>query len=335
MRNTEPWLDSAWSDWQGRAEADRVPHALLVAGSAGIGKGRLAERIAAGLLCLAPTDTGEACGECRSCRLLASGAHPERIRLERREDKRFIIVEDLREFIRLVGLSCTISPRKVAIVDPADDMNRATCNALLKTLEEPPGDTVILLVCHDPSRLPATIRSRCQWLDVAPPTAAQLGQWFRDNPPLDEEGEPARFTDAQLEAALKAGGGQPVLVTALLSNPDWLAGFERVTTGLKTVLGQPGKAGSCAAYLEGIPLDLLWSWLSRSSAAALRASLGAPAPDWLEGRVDRLDRACLGRLQAQADRNLAMLRRAAVRQDLLLRDWLLEWSRQRGHADAA
>ncbi len=334
MSNTEPWLDAAWKAFRARVETDRVPHALLLAGPQGIGKGRLAGRIAASLLCLEPREDGQACGECRSCRLTASGAHPEWLRLQRREDKRFIIIEDLREFIRLIGLSCTISPRKVAIVDPADDMNRATANALLKTLEEPPGDTVIMLVCHDPSRLPATIRSRCQWLSVEAPTHEQVAAWLREHPPENEEG-PVGFGEAELETALDAAGNQPMLAGVLLTQPDWLAGFDKVMKGLEVVLGEPAKAGACAEYLDGIPADLVWTWLSRGAARALKMTLGAQDTEWLGNHRERLDRACLARLQAAADRYQVVARRAAVRQDLLLRDWLLEWGRQRGHADAA
>ncbi|KAA9132007.1 DNA polymerase III subunit delta' [Marinihelvus fidelis] len=327
MFDTEPWLQLAWQAFVTRLSQDRVPHALLLAGPLGIGKGALARRISAALLCIEPRDNGDACGDCRSCRLVSSGAHPEWLRLERQEDRTAIIIEDLREFTRRISLSCSISPRKVAVVEPADEMNRQTQNALLKTLEEPPGDTVMVLVCHDPSRLPATIRSRCQWLDAKAPTADETREWLLQQ---DE----AKATPELVDAALDASGGRPLLARYLLKEPEVLAGYPKMGKALATVLAAPGKSGAAAGYLAGIPMDLMWTWLSRHAAEALRAALGAGQPTWLGGAAGRLDPACVAGLQRRADRHVTTVVGSSLRQDLLLQDWLLEWGRQRGH-DAA
>ena len=155
-----PWLEDPWNRFAGGLEQDRLPHAVLLTGPEGIGKGQLAMAMVEGLLCLERAP--EACGECRSCRLLAGGAHPDRFTVTFPEGKRQITVEQIRGLLDRLALTTTISPRKVALIHPAEGMNVNAANALLKNLEEPPGETVLILLSHDPSRLPVTVRSRSQ-----------------------------------------------------------------------------------------------------------------------------------------------------------------------------
>ena len=83
-----PWHQSLWQQFQQRRSADRMPHALLLAGPAGLGKELFARRLARALLCDAPTATGEACGQCRSCRLFQAGTHPDYSVVQSEEDKK-------------------------------------------------------------------------------------------------------------------------------------------------------------------------------------------------------------------------------------------------------
>jgi len=179
-----PWQDSLWQQLAGRSQH---AHAYLLHGPAGIGKRALAERLMASLLCQRPTP--EACGECKSCLLLKAGSHPDNYILEPEEADKAIKVDQVRDLVSFVVQTAQLGGRKVVLIEPVESMNINAANALLKSLEEPSGDTVLLLVSHQPSRLLPTIKSRCvqqacplpgeamslQWLAQALPDCAEQG----------------------------------------------------------------------------------------------------------------------------------------------------------------
>lgn len=147
-----------------RAAVNRgsLHHALLFEGPAGVGKRRVAEWLAQLANC---TFEGERpCGCCPTCRQIASGAHPDVIRLEPDPEKATatIAVDRVREVIRTAGYHRYNSRMRFVIVDPAEALAPAAANALLKTLEEPPDGTGFILVATSTSGLLPTIRSRCQ-----------------------------------------------------------------------------------------------------------------------------------------------------------------------------
>ncbi len=308
-----PWLETPWDHFAARLEQDRLPHALLLCGPPGLGKRALADAMVAGLLCL--SGAAEACGECRSCALLGGGAHPDRFVIEPEEGKRVIKVDAVRELTGRLALTTTISPRKVALLAPAEAMNTHAANALLKNLEEPPGDTVLLLLSHDPSRLPITIRSRCQAVNVATPPRAAALEWLRAETGLDA---------ATAKLALEAAGGSP-LRAASLSEEDTLVAFRELRGRLQALIGKPSQAGAGAADLESMDGSLAWSWLSLFAGRALADVLQVSEDAWPQTAYT-LPPAKLSQLQAKADRNRALLS-STVRQDLLLKEWLLEWAR--------
>jgi len=162
-------LQNAW-------EAQRLPHALLFAGPAGVGKGTTAEALAALFLCEKPKDA-KPCGKCQSCRLMEAGTHPdyhriykELIRLEKEESKaKDLSIDVMRtHLVAPAGVKAAMGVGKVFVVEQADDMNANAQNAILKTLEEPYGRTLIILLAEQPGSLLATIRSRCQLVSFAP-----------------------------------------------------------------------------------------------------------------------------------------------------------------------
>jgi DNA polymerase III subunit delta' len=172
----EKTLLDAWN-------SGRLPHGWLITGPRGIGKATLAFRFArfalsqgsgpSGLFGDAP-DTLHVDPESAVFRRVASEGHGDLMTLERRlnkERKRLrgsIVVEDVRRAGRFLGLTAGEGGWRVLVVDAADDLNPNAANALLKTLEEPPRNTLILLVSHAPGRLPATLRSRCCRLALRP-----------------------------------------------------------------------------------------------------------------------------------------------------------------------
>ena len=175
-----PWLEPIWSRLCQAQAADRLPHALLIVGARGLGKRRLADLFARARWCANPGPRGLACGRCPDCALIAAGSHPDLLRVVPDAESKSgeITIDAIRELTEHVALTPVRGAFKLALIDPADRMNAAAANAFLKTLEEPAGNTLLLLIAEQPGRLPATIRSRCQMLKVAIPAEDQALAWL-------------------------------------------------------------------------------------------------------------------------------------------------------------
>jgi DNA polymerase-3 subunit delta' len=173
-----PWQQADWKRVQEARRAGRLPHALLVTGAAGLGKGGFAKNLAASLLCSAPDDGGLPCGHCRGCHLFQVGTHPDYLRITQEQPGKVIPIDSIREYISRSGLTAQAGGYKVVVIEPADALNMAAANSLLKTLEEPVAWTLIMLVSSRPGQLPATIRSRCQTIKIRAPARESAAQWL-------------------------------------------------------------------------------------------------------------------------------------------------------------
>ncbi len=177
MNSPYPWQATVWQDLSGRLAADRLGHAYLLCGRAGLGKRALAEAFAGLVLCEAPRDD-QPCGACRSCNLLAGGSHPDLKIVQAEEERKSIGIEQVRELIEFFALTTHYGRRKIAIIEPAEIMTTAAANALLKLLEEPPGLALLMLVSHRPGQLVATILSRCQKIKLNEPDWPACLAWL-------------------------------------------------------------------------------------------------------------------------------------------------------------
>lgn len=195
------------------------PPALLLHGPRGIGKHALALNFAQALVCEAPGPDGLACGACPGCRYAIAGQHPDLLRLELatidEESGELtaadtIAIDRVRALIDFVQLTSHRQRAKVAVIAPAERMNAAAANALLKTLEEPPAGTFLILVSDQPSRLPVTIVSRCRRLAAPLPSADDARAWL--------EGQGV----AEPGLVLAEAAGAP-LVALLGADPAWQA----------------------------------------------------------------------------------------------------------------
>ena len=202
-----PWQGEAWSRLTEQFAEGRLPHALLLAGEEGTGKSQLALALARMLLCAAPRD-GLGCGECPACEYSASGVHGDFRWLQPEGDSRVIKVDQVRELVGFLNQTAGFGQRKVAVLAPADTMNVAAYNALLKSLEEPAGDTVVILVCHRVHNVLATIRSRCQMLRLATPSEASSLAWL----------DGLTGDNAASRALLQLSDGKPMLAERLYLN---------------------------------------------------------------------------------------------------------------------
>src|SRR5215203_242773 len=175
-----PWHVEQWGQLLQRKES--LPNALLFRGREGIGKLDFVRKLAQSLACVSAAG-GAACSECQSCRWFAASSHPdyrevlpEILRPEaettaagERKPSQQISVDDIRGLHDFVNLTAHQTGGKTIVLYPAETLNVNAANALLKSLEEPPGNTRFMLISHRPSYLPATIISRCQQIALPTP----------------------------------------------------------------------------------------------------------------------------------------------------------------------
>jgi DNA polymerase-3 subunit delta' len=262
-----PWQADSWQRLSRQREAGQLPHALLLAGPEGVGKRRFAQALGAALLCQSPVD-GLACGQCRGCGLIRAGTHPDWFWLAPEERGKAIKIDQVRELVETMAQTAQQGGRKLAVLAPAEAMNRNAANALLKTLEEPSGGAVLMLITDSPARLLPTIRSRCQRLDFPVPPAADAAAWLE---PL--AGDPQR-----LAAALAEAGQRPLLARQLLEG-DRLEQRRALGAGLVALLAGRESPLALAERWQEQDWDTLLEWLQARLADAIRVRTAAVAPD--------------------------------------------------------
>jgi len=255
-----PWQDSLWQQLAGRTQH---AHAYLLHGPAGIGKRALAERLMASLLCQRPSAL-DACGECKSCLLLKAGSHPDNYILEPEEADKAIKVDQVRDLVSFVVQTAQLGGRKVVLIEPVESMNINAANALLKSLEEPSGDTVLLLVSHQPSRLLPTIKSRCVQQACPLPSEAMSQAWLAKALP--------DCTDEERGELLTLAAGSP-LAAVNLQAQGVREQRAQVVEGVKKLLKQQQSPTQLAEGWNAIPLLLLFDWFCDWSSLILRYQL--------------------------------------------------------------
>lgn len=175
----------------------RLAHAYLFVGPSGVGKKLFATELAKALLCERSGGRLEACDQCSSCQLVDAGTHPDLLMASRPEEKNELPIETIRELSEKLYLKPARGGYKIAIIDDADDFNDASANCFLKTLEEPPPKSLLILLATDPDRQLSTIVSRCQVVRFAPLPAGLIAKL------LGEQGLDA--AKAQRLARISAG----------------------------------------------------------------------------------------------------------------------------------
>jgi DNA polymerase III subunit delta' len=253
-------------------------HAYLFTGPAGIGKRTSAVALAAGFVCTAPAPEESPCGRCRACGLVARGSHPDVRLVEPESGRRGVTIEQVRQLAHDAGLRPYEAKRKVFVLTDVETMSDAAANALLKTLEEPPADTVLLLTANDVSQVLPTIASRCREVALRTVPAAEIeaGLLARGAPP-----ETAR-------RLARLAGGRPGWAIGAAADPERVADHDRRVELLETLLARPRRERLPAASGFGeaaTTKDVLDVWLGWWRDALL---VQQDLPD-LVANVDRVE----------------------------------------------
>jgi DNA polymerase III subunit delta' len=192
MSTLYPWQTAIWT--QLNRDKTRLPHALLLHGRAGIGKFEFAISLSQALLCPTPTTTHIGCGQCASCNWFSESAHPDFKLLTPEQDaepdettatskktkkKTNISVAQIRDLSEFLTKSSHQSTGlKIVLLHPAETLNLASANALLKMLEEPSAGVIFILLTHHIQRLLPTILSRCQKISMPVPSEREATTWL-------------------------------------------------------------------------------------------------------------------------------------------------------------
>ena len=263
-----PWQTD---DWQAlNALRPHMPHAVLLHGQAGIGKRALAMAFGQALLCSTPASDGQACGQCESCHWFEQGNHPDfhLVRPEALDDdaegseegkegkegskkkapSKIIRIEQVRRLIDAVGIGTHRGGWRVVVMYPLEMLPVEAANALLKTLEEPPSNTLFLLITDRVDRLLPTILSRCRQQAVQPPSAEAALAWLKAQGVRDAAALLAESGNAPLTAQEAASAGERPQLAALVEQLARAGKFEPL---------------AAAELLQKTPLPLVFGTLQR------------------------------------------------------------------------
>ena len=301
-----PWQQRAYDQTVAALDAGRLGHGLLICGPAGLGNREVGLALAAHAI-----RSGDDVAARPSQQLNAAGTHPDlqlvsfipnksgdKLRTE-------IVIEQVREISQKLALTPQYGAAQVVVVDPADAINRAACNALLKTLEEPAPGRYLWLISSDPARLPATIRSRCQRLEFKLPPRAEAMAW------LLAQGH----AEAAATEALDAARGHPGLAAQWLRD-DGLTLRKQVASDLELVAsGRLGAVELAQRWAADEHADLRLRHAA-DLALAQASSSGLTEPSRLHKLAAWFD---------AANRTRDLLR-TTVRPDLAMVELLMAWS---------
>lgn len=328
----------------------RLPHALLLAGPKGLGKSDLAIWLARVLLCEQPSaHNHQPCGRCQGCTLYAAGSHPDLHVVQpeavyksssgllaqyalryspadkgkNAKDSTVIRIDQIRALIVSSQTRPQIAARKVLILSPAEALNVNAANSLLKLLEEPPPDSTLLLVANRPTRLPATIRSRCVNVPVCAPDRSVALAWLKVQ----------AQTPAQAELLLELAAGAPLAALAL-ADGDFISRRAQWMEDVEDLLGRSADPVGCAVRWKSAGAERGLNWLQGWVSDLIKlgfdpGSVGLFNPD-ARARLQALqNRLHLNRLFAflelvSASRNALG---GPLDEQLLLEDVLIQWSR--------
>ena len=258
-----PWHRDIVKSVSALEKQAQLPHAIMLSGGKGLGADQLANELAALILCSSPVDD-RACGSCKSCLLMAAGSHNDFIRLCPEEEGKQIKVDAVRDMVEFVSESSMRGGHKVAIINPVEAMNISGSNALLKTLEEPAGDTIIFLVAERQEAVLPTIRSRCQILTVRAPDVSEALGWLKSQN-LEQE-------DEHLSDYLAIAHNEPLKALRYAAQSAWRQQLEMID-GLSKALKRQVSVSDVAGKWDDEFLEDRLEWLVQWAEQMVRYSV--------------------------------------------------------------
>ncbi len=205
-----PWQTSQWQRLKKAQANNRLPHALILYGAKGLGKHHFAQGFVQSLYCQELNDAGLPCGHCQACHQYSIGTLPDVLQIMPEEKGKQIPIDTIRKMSGYLALSSVENQHRCVIIHDAENMNTASMNAVLKTLEEPPGNALIILVTAELHRLTMTIKSRCQKISFNPPDNDTARQWL-----MTQEGITQK---SPLIAALSMAQNAPLKALEIIEN---------------------------------------------------------------------------------------------------------------------
>jgi DNA polymerase III subunit delta' len=316
-----PWQQSQWQKVQLQLQAGKLPHALLLVGAEGLGKQDFALQLAHSLLCQNQSVDGSACGVCSSCHLLEAETHPDMFTVQAEEKGKAIKVDDIRQLSASFTLTSQFGGYKVVVIVDAHDMNINASNSLLKTLEEPVSDSILILVSSNPQKLPITVRSRCQLIHFTVPEPQQAIKW------LEEQGV------GQPGELLNLAHGAPLLAMQLKKS-ELLDNHRLLIQSLLSVASNQPLV-ELAEQLHKLPLGYMLNWLYDWVQDLLKLHQCGEQTDLVHDLyrselVKLVDRSSIQSLYEYLDQLIKQkqLQSIPLNTQLLWEDLLLSWHKQ-------
>ncbi len=256
-----PWQQTRWDACMARLREGKLPHALLLHGETGTGVGDFSERLVGALLC---SGDDKPCGHCRACRLREGGNHPDFCEVAAEKEGGDIKVSQIRDLLSFLQIARHYSAFKTVLIRDADAMNRAAANSLLKMLEEPPANTVMVLTSRHPFRLPATVRSRCQTVRLSSPDRQQAGAWLAAACDINED-EAAHRLAACLWRPIHA-----LAAARADADSDTPPGRDDFRKDIGELLAGQANPAELIEKWQGQPVAMVHQWLLEAAEEAIR-----------------------------------------------------------------
>ena len=324
-----PWHKTQWQHITQLLETDRLPHGMLLLGNQGLGKFDFSMAMAHAVLCQQPLSDHQACGQCKACHLLAAETHPDLHHLapkapptsKSKNPVLSIRIDDIRALCETLNQTSLYGGYRVAIIEQAEHMTISAANSLLKTLEEPGQNVLLILTTSRSHRLPVTIRSRCQLLRFSIPDESASLDWLNAH-------KPSQTSEEQIRQALKYAGGSPLSTLTQLDQTEHQEILSAAMTASISGKNSLEYAAKLAKFAKMNTLEGMISWasdLSRIFACGPDTSItNEQYRHKLQSLANKANKQRLYRFHEQLNFNLQHSS-IAVNEQLLWENLLLSW----------
>ena len=316
-----PWQMTLWDKILDAYRQKKLPHALLLSGQQGIGKKHLARAVSRFLLCQGSQNGSAEC-QCRACQLFDAETHPDYFEIEPEDKSKAIKIDQIRKVGEAMAATAQQGGYKVVLLSTAEQLNVNAANALLKNLEEPASDTLIILISHVSSLVMPTIKSRCQQMLCPTPNTEQSQQWLAQ----------LGYSQEAL-TALHFSAGAPLLAKALLSDNE-LDVVKRFVADISTALMPDSALMTLAESWLDIELSRIIDWWLQALTIMLKPlnrgsdaiNQQAPFLQTLTQQIASMDsKAAFHFYDRLLDIKRAHIRGANFNKQLLIEELFLDW----------